>query len=203
MKTLILAAIRCLLMFTAVTASLFSVQSAQAFTMTMEQMGSNVVVTGTGAINLTGLNFRGSGDFIDTGVQANRALIGNLGMQLRFMDDYMGYIGPTNFGHGGFFAPDTTSGDFVALFGSVGFLLVPHSYVSRTALSNSMTFNNATVASLGVRPGTYEWTWGDGANQNFTLIIIGWAEVPAGGSTISLLGCALLGLVALRPRLSC
>ena len=67
----------------------------------------------------------------------------------------------------------------------------------------AMTFNNATFASLGVTPGTYVWTWGTGLeNQNFTLIIEG-AGVPDGGSTVSLLGCALLGLVALRRKLGC
>ena len=80
---------------------------------------------------------------------------------------------------------------------------VPQGYVSGAALSDSMTFNNATFASLGVTPGTYVWTWGTGlANQNFTLMI-GGAGVPDGGSTVSLLGCALLGLAALRRKLSC
>ena len=79
---------------------------------------------------------------------------------------------------------------------------MPQGYVSGAALSDSMTFNNATFASLGVTPGTYVWTWGTGANQNFTLVI-GAAGVPDGGSTVSLLGCALLGLTALRRKLSC
>ena len=57
MKTLILAAVRCSLMFTAVTASLFSVRPAQAYTVTLQQVGSNVVANGSGAINLTGLTF--------------------------------------------------------------------------------------------------------------------------------------------------
>jgi hypothetical protein len=85
------------------------------------------------------------------------------------------------------------------------FLLVPQGYASGAALSDSMTFNNATFASLGVTPGTYVWTWGDGANQNFTLQIglVGVPGVPDGGSTVSLLGCALLGLAALRRKLSC
>ena len=57
-------------------------------------------------------------------------------------------------------------------------LFVPQGYVSGAALSDSMTFNNATFASLGVTPGTYVWTWGTGLpNQNFTLMIGG-----AGGS---------------------
>jgi hypothetical protein len=63
-----------------------------------------------------------------------------------------------------------------------------------------MTFNNATFASLGLTPGTYVLTWGAGANQNFTLLI---GSVPDGGSTVSLLGCALLGLAALWRKLSC
>ena len=75
---------------------------------------------------------------------------------------------------------------------------MPQGYVSGAALSDSMTFNNATFASLGVTPGTYVWSWGQGANQRFTLII---GAVPDGGSTISLLGCALLGLAALRRKL--
>jgi hypothetical protein len=80
-------------------------------------------------------------------------------------------------------------------------LAVPEGYLSGQALSDSMTFNNETLASLGVTPGTYEWTWGTGLpNQNFTLII-GGAGVPDGGSTVSLLGFGLLGLVALRRKL--
>ena len=52
MKKLIPAAIRCSLMFTAVAASLFCVRLAQAFTVTLQQMGSNVVANGSGAFNL-------------------------------------------------------------------------------------------------------------------------------------------------------
>jgi len=80
---------------------------------------------------------------------------------------------------------------------------VPTGYDSGDALSDSLTFNNATFASLGVTPGTYVWTWGTGLpNQNFTLVI-GGVGVPDGGSTVSLLGCGLLGLAALRRKLRC
>jgi hypothetical protein len=65
MKTIILAAIRCSLMFTAVTASLFSIRPAQAYTVTLEQMGSNVVAIGSGAIDLTGLIFGDVGTSVD------------------------------------------------------------------------------------------------------------------------------------------
>ena len=195
MKTLILAAIRCSLMFTAVAASLLSVQPAQAYTVTLKQMGSNVVATGTGAISLTGLTF----DIIvspATGLNASSGTI-NMGQSNPNVPGYTGFTGPTNFGSGSSFFPNTTSGDFVGINVSFGNIFVPAGYVSNTALSNSMTFNNETLAGLGVTPGTYEWTWGTGLpNQNFTLII-GGAGVPDGGSTVSLLGCALLGLAAL------
>ena len=73
---------------------------------------------------------------------------------------------------------------------------MPFVYISGDPLTNSMTFDNATFASLGVTPGTYVWSWGTGLpNQNFTLQI-GGAGVPDGGSTVSLLGCVLLGLAA-------
>jgi len=201
MKTLRLTAIRRSLMFTAVTASLFCVRPAQGFTVTLEQVGSNVVATGSGAINLTGLTFSLSGTL------ANNVIIPNLGIiQMGgnlFLDQYFQITGPASFGSGDFSLANTASGDFVGIFDSNGDIDVPQGYVSGAALPNSMTFNNATFASLGVTPGTYVWSWGTGLpNQNFTLII-GGAGVPDGGSTVSLFGCALLGLAALRRKLSC
>ena len=64
MKTLILAAIRCSLMFTAVTASLFSIRPAQAnYIVRLQRVGfDTVVATGSGALDLTGLT-QGDGAF--------------------------------------------------------------------------------------------------------------------------------------------
>ena len=56
MKALPRKLLRLTLFGVAVT-SLFSVRPVQGFTITMEQMGSNVVANGSGAINLTGLSF--------------------------------------------------------------------------------------------------------------------------------------------------
>ena len=75
MKTLILAAIRCSLMFTAVTASLFCIRPAQAYIITMDQVGSDVVVAGSGAINLIGLNFRFHGIGLTPGILPDFATI--------------------------------------------------------------------------------------------------------------------------------
>ena len=188
-----------LIVFGIAVTSLFSVQPVQAFTITMEQVGSNVVANGSGAINLTGLTFDGSGSGGAADVFASSG-----GISIGATVDttlYNGFTGPTSFGSGGVHFANTSSGDFVSIFASGGFffqdIFLPTTYVSNAALSDSMTFNNATFATLGVIPGTYTWTWGTGLpNQNFTLII-GRAGVPDGGSTVSLLGCALLGLAAL------
>jgi hypothetical protein len=195
-----------LALFAIAVTSLFFVRSVQAYTVTLQQVGSNVVANGSGAINLTGLSFPIPTPMLAV-VNAGDGVIitGPHGSGL--VDLYTGFMGPSSFGSGGPFAPDTGSGDFVGISGGtmLTFLLVPQGYMSGAALSDSMTFNNATFASLGVTPGTYVWSWGTGVNQNFTLQIgsVGVPGVPDGGSTVSLFGCALLGLAALRRKLSC
>ena len=107
--------------------------------------------------------------------------------------NYTGFTGPAGFGGGSFSSPNSFSGDIVGMnTGSAG-IEVPVGYVSNAALSDMMTFNNATFAGLGVTPGTYEWTWGTGVNQNFTLQI-GPATVPDTGSTLGLFALALAAL---------
>jgi hypothetical protein len=189
----------------AATASLlvFSSSAQAGYIVTLQQAGSNVVATGSGAIDLTGVTFLSqfvgpagvnpAGGFIITGPASS--VTG---------DAYLGLlVGPTSFGSGSLFATaDSGSGDMVGLsFSMLGStLIVPLGYTSGSALSDSSTYDNATFASLGVTPGTYVWTWGAGANQNFTLRI--GTVVPEGGSTIGLLLVALAALFFARRALS-
>jgi VPDSG-CTERM motif len=165
---------------------------AQAnYIVTLEQVGSNVVATGTGAFDLTGLSFAGSNS-LGTGIHPSLALAG-IGPD-GSVDEWDGtapFAGPTNFGPGPGTSPDSSSGDTVGNFPYVfgaGVLFVPVGYTSGNLLSDSLTFNNQTFSSLGVTPGTYVWSWGTGANQNFTLV------VPDSGSTFGLLVLSLAGL---------
>ena len=78
--------------------------------------------------------------------------------------------GPTSFGSGNGAVADSGSGDLVG----VGFgwaFVVPSDYVSGDTLSDTSTYDNQTFSSLGATPGTYEWTWGNGANQSFAFDI--------------------------------
>jgi hypothetical protein len=156
-----------------VSASLLLIGSpaqGAGFILTLEQVGPNVVATGSGAIDLTGLNFYSTNNFDGAFIEAGHAglVTGPPPGSQPYASWYYGYTGPTSFGGGGYTVPSSGSGDLV---GIVGQLVVPDGYVSDTALSDTSTYNNATLSSLGVTPGTYEWTWGAGANQNFTLEI--------------------------------
>ena len=209
MKILILAAVRCSLIFTAVTASLFSVRPAEAnYIVTLQQVGPNVVATGSGAFDLTGLPVHARG-FSPTLIEP---FLGNIVTgSSNFCDVYGTTItGPSNFGIGIEVLASIGIGDLVGMAFNGGhenesFLLVPVGYVSGTALSSSATYNNLTLGSPEVIPGTYVWTWGDGADQSFTLKIgsVGVPGVPDSGSTVSLLGFGLLGVAALRRKLGC
>ena len=175
-------------------------QSAKAnYIVTLQQVGSDVVATGTGAIDLTGLTPRFPAVLSPLIIPSLPGIItGAPGTG----EEWMGTIsGQPNFGSGGITSADSGFGQLagIATSPSLDVIFVPFGYGNDTLLSDSATYNNATFATLGVTPGTYEWSWGDGANQNFTLIIGG--AVPDAGSTVSLLGFASLGLVALRRKL--
>ena len=171
-----------------VLASLISVRPAQAgYNVTLQEIGPDVVATGSGVIDLTGLS-KLSSLTVSAGLLPSSPVFP---FTVHFaiytgatttIDSYSGSIslGAGRFGSGSVFTPASSgSGDMVGIFkggiagGCCGpFVYVPAGYVSGTALSDSATYNNATFATLGVTPGTYVWTWGPGANQNFTLLII-------------------------------
>jgi hypothetical protein len=157
----------------------------------LTQVGSNVVATGSGTIDLTGLtSFSGASgsSFIEPNTGEILTGAGNL-------TQYKGITGPTSFGSGGSTAAATSgNGDPVGLFagntGTVGeILFLPTGYSGTTSLSDTATYDNTTLATLGATPGTYEWTWGTGPNQNFTLQI---GAVPA-----PLIGHGLPALLAI------
>ncbi len=193
-----------LILFGIAVTSLFFVRPAQAYTVMLEQIGANVVGTGSGALNFIDLNFD---SFLHTNAQINPSggtILTGLQDQVFAEDIYTGSItGPTSFGSGGLTNASSGSGFLVGINGALDQVFIPGGITTNQPLPGSATWNNATFASLGLTPGTYTWTWGTGLpNQNYTLII-GGAGVPDGGSTVSLLGCALLGLAALRRKLAC
>ena len=145
-----------------------SALSAQAgYVVDLTQVGSDVVASGSGAIDLGGLTFLrslgGPASQIDPG-----AVIILTGPAPFVGGQYTGITGPTSFGGGSTAFAGSGSGDEVGIFFRV--LVVPVGY-SGAALSDTATYDSQTFSSLGATPGTYKWTWGTGPNQNFTLVI--------------------------------
>ena len=102
---------------------------------------------------------------------------------------YSGVAGPITFGAGGEFLADSGGGGIVGLGTfdepSGGVVAVPQGYVSGAPLGTSTaTFTNATISGLGLTPGAYVWTWGDGATaDSFTLDISSVGAAARGART--------------------
>jgi hypothetical protein len=167
-----------------------------AYIATLEQVGSNVVATGTGTIDLTGLSFNQSVDEpASMSPVVGYIVTGPAPMTATLSDLYTGFAGPTSFGSKGATFASSGSGDVVGIDPPDNFLVVPHGYVSG-ALSDTSTYDNQTLSSLGVTPGTYVWTWGSGASDDSFTLEIGAAPAPVPEpASLSLLGAGLIGLI--------
>lgn len=176
-----------------------TVPAHAAYTVTAEEVGDDVVFTGSGTIDLTALTYDRS---FGAAATLLRPDFGIFGVGLSPVDRYYGVSGPESFGPGGatVFA-DSTTGGKVHINGRSDFILVPTGYVSGSDLGTSTSvFEASTFASLGLTEGTYTWTWGEGtANADSFTLNIG-APVPeASAWAMMILGLGFAG-AALRRR---
>jgi hypothetical protein len=177
------------------TALLTGLSSAEAgYVVTLQEIGSDVVATGSGPIDLTGLSSLTTGSAGARVIPSiGQIITGPPNTGFNPIDRYTGFSGPTSIGSGGVTFADSGSGDLVGITGSLSILILQLGYVSGDPLSDTTTYTGKDFTTLGVTPGTYIWTWGTGVNQNFTLII-GATAVPEPASA-ALLGAALAGLL--------
>ena len=166
---------------------------ADSFTFTLSQVGSNVVLTGSGSIDLTDLTAAGLSGQVPA-VFPGLGIVSGGGPAVFSDELFSGISGPTSFGPGGVeTGANSATGDPVFINGFNANLGVPTGYVSGSALSDTATFDSATLASLGVTPGTYTWTYGTGADAgSITLVVATAMPEPSG---LTLLGIGLLSLI--------
>jgi PEP-CTERM motif len=190
---------------------LYAPPAQAGYVVTLEQVGSNVVATGSGTIDLTGLTSDGNADLAsaeivpdsDVGIIQTGPTTGADSPATIPVTVYTGFTGPFSFGPGrggGGTLASSGSGDTVAIAGGVDKLLeLPQGYVSGSPLSDTSTYDAETLASLGATPGTYVWTWGSAAaDDTFTLQIGPAVPVVPEPSSFALLGggLGLLGLIS-------
>jgi hypothetical protein len=175
---------------------LFTKMAVAEVIVTFSQVGSDVIATGVGTINLAGLvsagTFNGGACLDSTYAFMQVGPISGV-----TQDKYTGISGPASFGTGRFTGATSGTGDSVGLSGDVGYLLVPTGYVSGNPLSSSSTFARTTLSALGLTPGTATYSWGSGATADSLTVNI--AAVPeidpaTGGSAFSLVAgvCAMI-----------
>jgi hypothetical protein len=107
------------------------------YVVTLEQQGLNVVVTGAGEFDLTGLTSAGLSASLVPEIDAPLPrIVTGVGGQ---MDLYTGATGPNSFGTGSEHIADSASGDSVGVSdpSPTHYILVPQGYASGTALSES------------------------------------------------------------------
>lgn len=135
------------------SAVLLSSAANAAVQISIQEVGSDVVATTSGSLNLAGLNYVLTGNntaFLDPS-------LGYFFSRAASYDIYTTLTGPTGFG-----TSVTTSGTgtgnafaFSRIFGGVG---VPAGYSSGSLLSGTTTFGSQTLATMGATPGSYVFT---------------------------------------------
>lgn len=178
-----------------------------AFIATITEVGADVVLSGSGTINLAGLSKVLGGHSVRPGALGPNAGILLMGAPGAESIDaaYTGFTAPAAFG--------TTSGPFFPTSGSgTKFGFGPDSGpirfeldegLSNVLISSTSTFAGQTLDSLGLTLGTYVWSWGAGPTADtFTLNI---TDTPPSSSTpepasLALLAAGLAGLTLQRRR---
>jgi PEP-CTERM motif len=175
-----------------------------AYLVTFEENNGDVLEVGSGTLDLTDLLTDGHATN-SPAVWAAQAFFDS-GADKVDLDLYLGAVGPSTFGAGALSHPDASSGDGVGIGGiSSGLLGVPAGYSSGNALSETSIYLNSTLASLGMTPGGYVYSWGAGAHADTFTIDIGLITSPPAIPEPStwamlLLGFGGVGYIALRRK---
>ncbi len=175
-----------------------------ALVFTLQEVGPDVVLSGSGTLNWSGLTSEG-GNIRRSGLSTLHAIAMVGSEWVLPVDFYSGFVGPASFGTGGGIAASSAFGDVFGLsMADTGFkvIAVPEGYVSGSPLSGTATFAGQTLASLGATPGTYTWTWGSGATADSLTLSIGTVTaVPEPSAyTLALAGLGMVGVWSRRQK---
>jgi hypothetical protein len=144
--------------------------------LTFSEVGSDVVMSVSGTIDLDGLTLVDSnrGPFMGGGIGPTSATF-LMGANGGYGKSYSGFTTtPSNFGTGGGAPPTSTSGHIFGIVtdGTPPYLLiVPTGYTSGSQITSTQTFTGQTFTTLGLTQGTYTYTWGSG--KSLSVVVSG------------------------------
>ena len=153
------------------------------------QEGGDVVVTGSGSINLSGLTFVENRTNFSNLFTATQLFVGPQ-TDAGSVSIWSGLSGPASIGTDDFIieTPDASpAASFGALFGIISndfsgpagsgkpLLVLPLGYISGAALSGTSRYSGQSFSSLGLTPGTQTWTIGSGPSADTVQV----TPVPA------------------------
>lgn len=154
-----------------VTPTPSSTPTIQGFFFTLQEVGPDVVLSGTGTANLSAL----SASLYSAGAPFIRPSAGtfNVGDGTGNVAWFTGVTlsAPTSFGSGSITNADSSTGDNFG-FGGFGDIQVPQGY-GGGLLNGTATFTGTTLSTLGATVGTYETKWGtSGVSETITIQVI-------------------------------
>ncbi|MBL6913250.1 MAG: hypothetical protein ISR40_06280 [Puniceicoccaceae bacterium] len=174
---------------------------ASAFSITGQEIGTDVVFTYTGSINTGDLSFSGTG-LLDTEFEAidnEFAAGGNADVYVFANLTVTGAMGT------GGDVPGVAAGDTIGIFPNFGpggiepNIWLPSGYTSGDNITGTITFTNNTFAAMGVTENnTVTYSWGSGGNADS----ITFSTVPEPSSSALWLGIATVVVAITRRRWS-
>ncbi len=166
----------------------------------IQQVGADVVTSFTGVVNKSALTSlggaNGSGKFWGNFFAGGSVL--QVGPLSNFTS-YSGLNGSGVLGSGSQTVAGINTGDNVGINsnGSNTKLFLPVNYVSGSSISGTSTYSGKTLSELGMTVGTYNWSWGSGANAGTAQLNISAVPEP---STYALAAIATGVMAAIARR---
>jgi hypothetical protein len=146
-----------------------------AFTITLLEVGSDVVMSGYGGFNILDLTYVSTSGY-GAGLNAQLGIFLLGALSSSSLDSYTGstFSQPANFGGPatGTTTGSSSAGTSMGVFPANN-LLIPTGYISGSYIGGSTTYFNRTLSSFGAIPGIYIYSWGSGVNSSIITLQVG------------------------------
>ena len=148
-----------MLRFTAAAVLLltFSTTTLADLIIEARETGGDVVFTTSGSLDMTGWDYD-SPSSLDAAINPSVGAI-SFGALLTDVYQLGSAVLPTSYGSGNYVVPSSGSGDRFGFYPNFATVFVEPGYQFGTPINATMTFDNATIDSLGINPGDTVWSW--------------------------------------------